>query len=106
MRKISKNKDISGHLANYEHLPWKNAGYLEIGIQSDSVYDEIYGQAEPYLDSCQNKVHTSLSYDFARRLLALIRMPISCGDLPRLESTSTTPDSASSAIATSNGAIR
>jgi hypothetical protein len=43
---------------------------LEIGTQPDSVCDEICEQAEPYLDTRQNKVHTSLSYDFARRLLA------------------------------------
>jgi hypothetical protein len=38
--------------------------------QSDSVYDEIYRKAGPYLNTRQNDVHTSLSYDFARRLLA------------------------------------
>jgi hypothetical protein len=34
------------------------------------VYDEIYNKAKPYLDTRQNDVHVSLSYDFARRLLA------------------------------------
>jgi hypothetical protein len=43
---------------------------LKIRTQSDSVYDEIYKQAETYLDTRHNDVHTSLSYDFARRLLA------------------------------------
>jgi hypothetical protein len=43
---------------------------LEIKTQPDSVYDEIYRKAEPYLDTRQNDVHVSLSYDFARRLLA------------------------------------
>jgi hypothetical protein len=43
---------------------------LKIKTQPDSVYDKIYKQAEPYLDTRQNKVHTSLSYDFAHRLLA------------------------------------
>jgi HD superfamily phosphodiesterase len=48
----------------------KNGGYLKIRTQPDSVYDEIYQQAKPYLDTRHNDVHTSLSYDFARRLLA------------------------------------
>ncbi len=43
---------------------------MEIKTQPDSVYDAIYKQAEPYLDTRHNDVHTSLSYDFARRLLA------------------------------------
>ncbi len=38
-------------------------------VQPDSVYAEIYRKAEPYLDTRQNDVHVSLSYDFARRLL-------------------------------------
>ena len=48
----------------------KYGGYLEIKTQPDSVYDEIYRKAEPYLDTRRNDVHVSLSYDFARRLLA------------------------------------
>ena len=44
---------------------------MEIKTQPDSVYDEIYRKAKPYLDTRQNDVHVSLSYDFARRLLAL-----------------------------------
>ena len=44
---------------------------MELITQPDSVYDQIYSQAEPYLDTRQNNVHVSLSYDFARRLLAL-----------------------------------
>ena len=44
---------------------------LEIKTQLDSVYDEIYRKAEPYLDTRQNNVHVSGSYDFAHRLLAL-----------------------------------
>jgi hypothetical protein len=44
---------------------------LEIKTQPDSVYNKIYREAEPYLDTRQNDVHVSLSYDFARRLLAL-----------------------------------
>ncbi len=44
---------------------------MEIITQSNSVYDEIYKAAEPYLDTRRNDVHVSLSYDFARRLLAL-----------------------------------
>ena len=43
---------------------------MEIKAQPDSVYDDIYRKAEPYLDTRQNDVHVSLSYDFARRLLA------------------------------------
>ena len=43
---------------------------MEIKTQPDSVYDEIYRKAEPYLDTRRNDVHVSLSYDFARRLLA------------------------------------
>jgi len=43
---------------------------LEIKTKPDSVYDEIYRKAEPYLDTRRNDVHVSLSYDFARRLLA------------------------------------
>jgi len=43
---------------------------LGIKTQPDSVYDEIYRKAERYLDTRQNEVHVSLSYDFARRLLA------------------------------------
>jgi len=43
---------------------------LEIKTHPDSVYDEIYRRAEPYLDTRRNDVHVSLSYDFARRLLA------------------------------------
>jgi len=44
---------------------------LEIKTPSGSVYDEIYRKAAPYLDTRQNDVHVSMSYDFARRLLAL-----------------------------------
>ena len=44
---------------------------MGIKTQPDSVYDGIYRKAEPYLDTRQNDVHVSLSYDFARRLLAL-----------------------------------
>ena len=43
---------------------------MKIRTQPGSVYDEIYKQAESYLDTRHNDVHTSLSYDFARRLLA------------------------------------
>ena len=43
---------------------------MEIKSQPDSVDDEIYRRAAPYLDTRQNDVHVSLSYDFARRLLA------------------------------------
>jgi len=43
---------------------------LEIKTQPDSVYDEIYRKANPYLDTRRNDVHVSLSYDFARRLLS------------------------------------
>ena len=43
---------------------------MEIKAQPDSVYDDIYRKAEPYLDTRRNDVHVSLSYDFARRLLA------------------------------------
>ena len=46
-------------------------GYLEIKPDPDSVYDKIYRKAAPYLDTRQNDVHVSLSYEFARRLLAL-----------------------------------
>ena len=49
----------------------KKGGYLEIKTQSDSVYDKIYRKAAPYLDTRQNDIHVSISYDFARRLLAL-----------------------------------
>jgi len=48
----------------YKRAPGK------IKTQPDSVYPEIYRKAEPYLDTRQNDVHVSLSYDFARRLLA------------------------------------
>jgi hypothetical protein len=44
---------------------------LDIKAQPDSVYNKIYRKAEPYLDTRRNDVHVSLSYDFARRLLAL-----------------------------------
>ena len=44
---------------------------MGIKTQPDSVYDEIYRKAEPYLDTRQNNVHVSGSYDFAHRLLAL-----------------------------------
>ncbi len=44
---------------------------MELITQPDSVYDQIYSQAEAYLDTRQNDVHVSLSYDFARRLLGL-----------------------------------
>jgi hypothetical protein len=43
---------------------------LERKSQFPNVYDEIYKEAEPYLDTRQNDIHVSLSYDFARRLLA------------------------------------
>jgi len=43
---------------------------LEIRTQPDSIYDEIYRKAEPYLDTRQNDVHVSGSFDFACRLLA------------------------------------
>ncbi len=43
---------------------------MEIKTQPGSVYDEVYRKAEPYLDTRRNDVHVSLSYDFARRLLA------------------------------------
>ena len=43
---------------------------MEIKSQPDSVYDEIYRKAAPYLDTRQNDIHVSLSCDFARRLLA------------------------------------
>jgi hypothetical protein len=48
----------------------KTGGYLNLKTQPDSVYDQIYREAEPYLDTRRNDVHVSLSYDFARRLLA------------------------------------
>ena len=44
---------------------------MAINIQLDAIYDEIYRKAEPYLDTRQNAVHVSLSYDFACRLLDL-----------------------------------
>ncbi|UCD82208.1 MAG: HD domain-containing protein [Desulfobacterales bacterium] len=44
---------------------------MEIKTQPDSVYDEVYRKAAPYLDTRQNDVHVFLSYEFARRLLAL-----------------------------------
>jgi hypothetical protein len=44
---------------------------LGIKTQPDFVCDEIFRKAEPYLDTRRNDVHVSLSYDFARRLLAL-----------------------------------
>ena len=53
------------------HSKLANGGYLEIKSQPDSVDDEIYRKAAPYLDTRQNDVHVSLSCDFARRLLAL-----------------------------------
>lgn len=53
------------------HSKLANGGYLEIKSQPDSVDDEIYRKAAPYLDTRQNHVHVSLSCDFARRLLAL-----------------------------------
>ncbi len=43
---------------------------MGIKTQPDSVYDEIYRKAEPYLDTRQNDIHVSGSYDFACRLLA------------------------------------
>jgi hypothetical protein len=69
MRKTSKNKGINEHPAKSEFMTFNNGGNLEIKTQPDSVYDEIYRKAEPYLDTRQNDVHVSLSYDFARRLL-------------------------------------
>jgi len=68
---MPKHKDISGHLAKYELLACKIGGYLGIKSQPDSVYDEIYSMAAPYLNTRQNEIHVSLSCDFARRLLAL-----------------------------------
>ena len=65
MRKARKNEDISAQPARCE-----KGGYLKIRTQPHSVYDEIYKQAKSYLDTRHNDVHTSLSYDFARRLLA------------------------------------
>ncbi|MFQ5613584.1 MAG: HD domain-containing protein [Anaerolineae bacterium] len=35
-----------------------------------SIYDQISQKAAPYLDTRHNDVHVSISYDFARRLLA------------------------------------
>lgn len=43
---------------------------MEIKAQPDSIYDQIYRKAEPYLDTRQNDVHVSGSFDFACRLLA------------------------------------
>lgn len=43
---------------------------MEIRTQPDSVYDRIYRKAKPYLDTRQNDVHVSGSFDFACRLLA------------------------------------
>jgi len=44
---------------------------LAIRTHPHTVYDKIYREAEPYLDTRCNDVHVSLSYEFARRLLAL-----------------------------------
>ena len=44
---------------------------MAIKIEPNAIYDEIYRKAEPYLDTRQNAVHVSLSYDFACRLLDL-----------------------------------
>ena len=33
---------------------------------------EIHRKAAPYLDTRQNDIHVSISYDFARRLLAFL----------------------------------
>ena len=54
-------------LASFQFI---NGGNLAIKTQPGSVCDEIYRKAEPYLDTRRNDVHVSLSYDFARRLLA------------------------------------
>jgi hypothetical protein len=48
----------------------KKGGYLEIKTLSDCIYGEIHRKAAPYLDTRQNDIHVSISYDFARRLLA------------------------------------
>jgi hypothetical protein len=53
-----------------KHSKSADGGYLEIKAQPDSVYDDIYRKAEPYLDTRKNDIHVSLSCDFARRLLA------------------------------------
>lgn len=34
-----------------------------------NIYDMIHQKAKPYLDTRQNDIHISLSYDFARKLL-------------------------------------
>jgi hypothetical protein len=44
---------------------------LKLKAQPDSVYDDIYSKAAPYLDTRRNDIHVSLSCDFGRRLLAL-----------------------------------
>jgi hypothetical protein len=35
-----------------------------------TIYDEIYEKAKPYLDTRQNEIHVSMSYEFARRLVS------------------------------------
>ena len=44
---------------------------MDIKPKLDSVYEEIFKKAAPYLDTRQNDIHVSLSCEFARRLLAL-----------------------------------
>ena len=43
---------------------------MKLKTQPEVIYNRIYSQAEPYLDTRQNDIHVSLSYDFARILLA------------------------------------
>lgn len=43
---------------------------MEEKSQPGTVYDDIYKMAESYLGTRHNDIHVSLSYEFARRLLA------------------------------------
>ena len=44
---------------------------MAIKARTDSVFDDIYSKAAPYLETRKNDIHVSLSCDFGRRLLAL-----------------------------------
>ncbi len=44
---------------------------MDIEPKLDSVYEEIFKKAAPYLNTRQNDIHVSISCEFARRLLSL-----------------------------------
>jgi HD superfamily phosphodiesterase len=41
-----------------------------LGGSAETVYDNIYREAKPYLDTRRNEIHVSVVYEFARRLVS------------------------------------